>query len=84
MLLQGDLLRVRNLRHYGRDGGWLDMTLADGQVAVVMVLGVEPRLGKGDALDLLEALRKIGYAPLPENAEQAKLQLAKWSVVEEV
>jgi len=75
----GDLFRLRNARHYGRHGGWLDETAPYGQVAVVMVLGVEPRMGKGDALDLLEALRKIGYGPLPGNEEQAKSQLAKWS-----
>jgi len=78
----GDLFRLRNARHYGRHGGWLDETAPDGQVAVVMVMGFEPRLGKGDALHLLEALEKIGYVPLPGREGQAMAQLAKWSEAE--
>lgn len=60
----GDVLRLRNVRHYLEDGkSWMEHGVKKGSVLVVMLMGIEPHVltAPEQALDPTKVLDAMGW-----------------------
>lgn len=70
----GDVLRLRNARNYGSDGkSWVEHRVHKGEVLVVVVLGIEPRVlpAPSEAVDPDKALEAMGWVRKPPKHPRA-------------
>lgn len=73
--MTGEVFRLKSARHYGADGSsWMDFKAHKGAVIVAAVLGTEDAKHPSEEFDLVAAMARLGYQPIADNEELARLR----------
>jgi hypothetical protein len=64
--MSGDILRLKSATHYLEDGkSSATIKVAAGRVIVCAILGDEPAKNPGEPFDIVAAMARIGWQPIP-------------------
>jgi hypothetical protein len=73
--MSGEVLRLKSAKHYGEDGkSWFNFKADSGTVIVAVILGSEELKDPTADFDCVAAMEYMGYQPIPDNEEIARLR----------
>jgi hypothetical protein len=71
--MSGEILRLKSAKHYLEDGkSNVTFKVEKGRVIVCAILGDEPATNLGEPFDIVAAMARIGWQPIPEPKEDVE------------